>query len=142
MIESWRCGSKKKRRKRSKDASDRFEKVYYEYEWTDSSERSCIFPLANIFGIGIVPFNKSSVDLPLDFSVFMIYSGKPKWRSLGYDDSYGDEAGEVIAYLFGNNYLTAYDNRVIVLYDSENHCHGAYSDSQAEYMLGHKEDNL
>lgn len=135
----------KKRRKWSKDAADCFERVLksgsrrYENEWTDSSERSCIFPLASIFVI--VPSKKSSADLPLDFSVFKIYSGKPKWRRLNNDnDSYGEAAGEVIADLFGNNYLTAYGNIVTVLYDSENGCHGAYSDWQKEYILENKEE--
>ena len=111
----------------------------YDHEWTARSEQKCTFPAASIFAI--LP-SKVSTDVPLEFEVFKIYSGKPKWLRNEDEQEYerfGDEAGDFIAHLFGKNYLTAYSNECAVVYDYEL-CHGAYSDAHEEYIQENKND--
>ena len=108
----------------------------YEKEWTSSSEKDCQFPLANIFVI--IPAKKSiASDLPLEFNVRKIYTGKPKWY-FDEENQYGDYAGEAIAELFRGNYLSVDGNKCVVVYDEE--CNGAYSSSQEEYILENKDE--
>ena len=126
----------------SKDAKGCLEKECtsgnrkYKETWTDMSEESCKFPVANIFVI--VPSKKSkainAAVAPIEFKVLKIYRGKPKWRQNYDPEVYGDEAGQFMADLFGKNCLTAYANECVVVYEDGEFCNGAYSDSQKEFM--------